>query len=252
MAALAGVSGLIGHVAPDYQNWDARDTENAKSFIREFDAYEAAYDNSDPAKRLPNFIIMGLPHDHTNGTKPGAFTPSAMVAENDLALGQIVERVSHSRYWPETAIFVIEDDAQDGPDHVDARRTVCLAISPFIKRHMVDSTLYSTSSMLRTIELLLGLKPLSQYDAAAIPFYAAFADKPDLTPFVSRPAEIDLNLKNDERAFGALESAKMDFSAIDRAPMGRLNEILWKSALGADSAMPPPVHRYRALVDVSR
>ena len=252
MQALFGVSGLVGHVAPDYKNWDARDTENAKTFIREFDDYEAAYDSADPAKRLPNFIIMGLPHDHTNGSKAGAFTPAAMVAENDLALGQIVERVSHSRYWPQTAIFVIEDDAQDGPDHVDARRTVCLAISPYIKRRTVDSTLYSTSSMLRTMELLLGLKPLSQYDAAASPFYAAFSDKPDLTPFAARPADIDLNAKNDTQSYGARDSAKMDFSDVDRAPMHRLNEILWKSVRGADSPMPPPVHRYRALVDVSK
>ena len=174
MDALAGVTGLVGHVAPDYKNWDARDLENARTFIREFDGYEAAYDSADPLKRLPNFVIMGLPHDHTNGTTVDAYTPSAMVAENDLALGKFVERVSHSRYWPETAIFVIEDDAQDGSDHVDARRTVCLAISPYIKRGTVDSTLYSTSSVLRTMELLLGLKPLSQYDAAAIPFYAPF------------------------------------------------------------------------------
>ncbi len=251
MEALTGVSGLVGHVAPDYKNWEVRDTENARTFIREFDAFEAAYDSPDPAKRLPNFSIMGLPHDHTNGTAPGAFTPAAMVAENDLALGRIVERVSHSRYWPETAIFVIEDDAQDGPDHVDARRTVCLAISPYIKRHTVDSTLYSTSSMVRTIELLLGLKPLSQYDAAATPFYAAFAGTPDLTPFTARPAETDIDLKNTPQSYGARDSARMDFSEADRAPMHRLNEIIWKSVRGADSPMPPPVHRYRALVDAT-
>lgn len=251
MEALAGVSGLVGHVAPGYKNWEARDLENAKSFIREFDAYEAAYDSKDPEKRLPNFIIMGLPHDHTNGAKPGSQTPAAMVAENDAALGQIVERVSHSRYWPETAIFVIEDDAQDGPDHVDARRTVCLAISPYVKRHSVDSTLYSTSSMLRTIELLLGLKPLSQYDAAATPFYAAFSNRPDLHPFTARPAEIDIEAKNGELAYGARESALMDFTSADRAPMRRLNEIVWKSVRGEASPMPAPVHRYKPLAEIS-
>ena len=249
MEALAGVSGLVGHVATDYKSWGARDTENAKVFIHEFDGYEAAYDSPDPAKRLPTFTIMTLPEDHTKGSTPGAFTPAAMVASNDLAIGRVVERVSHSRYWPETAIFIIEDDAQDGPDHVDARRTVCLAISPYIKRHTVDSTLYSTSSMIRTIELLLGFPPLSQYDAAAIPFYAAFADTPDLTPYTARPAETDIELKNTPASYGARDSARMDFSDEDRAPMHRLNEIIWKSVRGPDSPMPPPVHRYRALVD---
>jgi hypothetical protein len=174
-----------------------------------------------------------------------------MVAANDVALGQIVERLSHSRYWPQTAIFVIEDDAQDGPDHVDARRTVCLAISPYIHRGMVDGTLYTTSSMLRSIELLLGLPPMSQYDAAATPFYAAFGDKPDLTPYAALPARIDLSEKNTPAAYGAKESARMDFSDEDRAPMRRLNEIIWKSVRGAASPMPPPVHRYRALVSLA-
>jgi len=249
MEALAGVSGLIGHVATDYKSWGARDTENAKVFIREFDAFEAAYDNPDPAKRLPTFTIMTLPEDHTKASTPGAFTPQAMVASNDLAIGRVVERVSHSRYWPQTAIFIIEDDAQDGPDHVDARRTVCLAISPYVKRRTVDSTLYSTSSMIRTMELLLGFPPLSQYDAAAIPFYAAFSDTPDLTPYTARPAEIDVERKNTPSAYGARESARMDFSDTDRAPMHRVNEIIWKSVRGPDSPMPPPVHRFRALVD---
>ena len=125
---------------------------------------------------------MSLGEDHTTGTRPGTFTPQACVASNDLALGRIVEAVSHSKYWPETAIFVIEDDAQNGPDHVDAHRTVGLVISPYTRRKHLDSTQYSTVSMLRTIELILGLPPLSQYDAAARPMFASFTDKPDLTP----------------------------------------------------------------------
>jgi YVTN family beta-propeller protein len=251
MEALKGVHGLIGHVSAAYKNWDARDTENAKTFIKEFDAYEANYDSADPEKRLPNFIVMGLPQDHTKGTQPGAYTPVAMVADNDQGLGMIVERVSRSRYWKETAIFVIEDDAQDGPDHVDARRTVCLAISPYVKRGIVDSTLYTTSSLIRSMELLLGLPPLSQYDAAATPMYAAFGPEPDLTPFTRRPPLVDLDAKNLVTAYGAKESARMNFAEVDDAPMGRLNEIVWKSVKGAQSPMPPPVHRYRALVDAA-
>ncbi len=176
--------GLAGHVAPHYKRFPAaRDTENAAEFIREFDQYEKNYDNPDPNKRLPNFMVMALSENHTNGTRPGSFTPVAMVASNDLAVGMIVERISHSKYWPETAIFIIEDDAQDGPDHVDAHRTAGLVISPYVRREKVDSTLYSTSSMLRTMELLLGLPPMSQYDAAATPMYMTFGANPDLTPF---------------------------------------------------------------------
>jgi hypothetical protein len=247
MGAVPGVFGLVGHVSPDYQGGVVRDSENADVFLKEFDGYEANFDSPDPAKRLPNFTIMALPEDHTHGTQPGEFTPKAMVASNDQALGRIVERVSHSRYWAQTAIFIMEDDAQDGPDHVDARRTVCLAVSPYIHHGVVDSTLYTTSSMVRSIELLLGLPPLSQYDAAATPFYAAFGTEADLAPYTLRPAGVDLEEKNTAASYGARESARMDFSDVDRAPMRRLNEIIWKSVRGADSPMPPPVHRYRAV-----
>jgi YVTN family beta-propeller protein len=251
MSEVPGAFGLVGHVSPDYLASRARDTENAAVFLKEFDAYEANFDSPDGEKRLPNFIVMALPENHTKGTDPGAYTPRAMVASNDLALGRIVERVTHSRYWPQTAIFVMEDDAQDGPDHVDARRTACLAISPYVRRGIVDSTLYTTSSMVRTIELLLGLPPLSQYDAAATPYYAAFGETADLSGYAVRPAEWDLNEKNNPGAYGAKESAKMDFSDVDRAPVRRLNEIIWKSVRGADSPMPAPVHRYRALVSAT-
>ena len=249
MQALNGVSGLIGHVSTAYKNWGARDTENARSFIAEFDRYEAAFDSRNPEERLPNLVVMGLPEDHTKGTQAGAFTPQAAVASNDQGLGMIVERVTHSRYWPQTAIFVIEDDAQDGPDHVDARRTVCLAVSPYVRRGVVDSTLYTTSSVVRSIELLLGLPPLSQYDAAATPMYAAFSDRADVTPFDLRAAEVDVDAKNSPKAYGAAASARMNFAEIDDAPMHKLNEIIWKSVRGAGSPMPPPVHRYRALSD---
>jgi hypothetical protein len=168
----------------------------------------------------------------------------AMVASNDLAVGQVVERVTHSKYWPETAIFVIEDDAQDGPDHVDEHRTTGLAISPYIRRETVDSTLYTTSSMVRTIELLLGLPPMSQYDASAMPMYKSFGLKPDLTPFSAHPAEVDLNVKNTASSYGSRASRRMDFSDVDRAPAQKLNDILWKSVKGADSPTPPPVRRY--------
>src|SRR5271169_217335 len=139
---------------------------------------------------------MSLGEDHTNGTRPSSFTPEACVASNDLALGRLVEAVTKSKYWPETAIFVIEDDAQNGPDHVDAHRTVGLVISPYTKRGALDSTQYTTVSMIRTMELILGLPPLSQYDAAARPMFHSFTNEAILAPYVHEEARIDLNVVN--------------------------------------------------------
>ena len=245
MEASPGVGGLLGHVSPKFKLPGMRDTDNAAVFLNEFDEYERNFDSPDARKRLPNFMVMSLPEDHTAGTTPGRFTPVAMAANNDFAVGQIVDRVTHSRYWPETAIFIIEDDAQDGPDHVDARRTTGYVISPYIRRNTIDSTLYTTSSMLRTIELLLGLPPMSQYDAAANPMYASFGDRPDLAPFDHVKPEVDVMAKNTPRSYGARRSAKMDFSDVDEAPMAELNEILWRSIKGPDAAVPAPVHRVR-------
>ncbi len=186
---------------------------------------------------------MSMGEDHTSGTRPGAYTPQACVASNDLALGRLVEAVSNSKYWPETAIFVIEDDAQNGPDHVDAHRTVGLVISPYAKRKVLDSTQYTTVSMIRTMELILGLEPLSQYDAAANPMFACFTDTPDLTTYKAENARIDLKAKNGSLAYGAERSLKMDFSEYDKIDDFELNEILWRSIKGADAPLPPAVRR---------
>ena len=232
------------HVSPRFKMPGMRDTDNVKVFFEELDEYERNFKSADPLKRLPNFVVMSLPEDHTAGTRPGGYTPRAMVANADWAVGQLVERMTKSPYWPETAIFMIEDDAQNGPDHVDARRTVGLVISPYTKRGVVDSTLYTTSSMLRTIELLLGLPPMTQYDAAAMPMYNSFGTKQDLQGYQVRTPKIDVNEKNTVLAWGAKESMEMNLDEVDEAPMFALNEIIWKSVKGADSAMPLPVHRY--------
>jgi YVTN family beta-propeller protein len=244
------VPGLMGHMSPDYgiakgRSGRSRDTDNAEIFIREFREFEKN-DN------LPRFMVMSLGEDHTTGTRPGTFTPRACVASNDLALGRIVEAVSHSKHWPEFAIFVIEDDAQNGPDHVDAHRTVGLVISPFTKRKHLDSTQYSTVSMVRTIELILGLAPLSQYDASARPMFASFRDRPDLTPYNHEPAQYDLNEVNSPMAYGADRSLKMDFDEYDRIDDFELNEILWRAIKGKDAPVPPAARRaiaYRATND---
>ncbi len=153
----------------------------------------------------------------------------------------VVERISRSRFWKESAIFVIEDDAQNGPDHVDAHRTVALVISPYVKRRSVDSELYSTTSMVRTMELILGLPPLSQFDAAATPMYASFAAAPDSAPFVCRPSRVSLLERNPGNAYGQQRSEEMDFSRQDAIPDEELSEIVWRSVRGAESPMPPPV-----------
>jgi hypothetical protein len=163
-----------------------------------------------------------------------------MIADNDLALGRLVEAVSNSVYWKDTVIFVVEDDAQSGPDHVDSHRSVLLVASAFTKRGFVDHSFYTTSGVLRTMELVLGLEPMSQYDAAATPLYNAFVGTPNLTPFTRIVPRVPLEEKNLASAFGALESLAMNFDDEDRTPEVLLNEILWRSIKGPDSPMPPP------------
>jgi fructose-1,6-bisphosphatase len=162
------------------------------------------------------------------------------VAQNDYALGLIVDRVSKSRYWKEIAIFVVEDDAQDGPDHVDAHRSVALVISPYAKRQSVDHSLYSTASMLRTIELILGLPPMSQYDAAATPMYNAFTLSPDLMPYVVEEPRIDLNEKNKQGSYGQSLMEEFDLKQQDTAPDRIFSEIVWRAVKGT----PMPAPRY--------
>jgi YVTN family beta-propeller protein len=235
------VPGLVGHFCaewgvPKADKSPVRDTDRVETFLKEFRQYEKD-------GNLPKFIVMSLGEDHTTGTSAGTFTPQACVASNDLALGRMVEAISQSKYWPETAIFVIEDDAQNGPDHVDAHRTVGLVISPFARRNHLDSTQYGTVSMIRTMELILGLKPLSQYDAAANPMFGCFENKADVTPYVHEKARIDLNARNTKLAYGAERSGKMDFSEYDKIDDFELNEILWRAIKGKDAPIPPAVRR---------
>jgi sugar lactone lactonase YvrE len=234
--AKARVKALEGHIDPWYQGWDLdyTDVKRAERFIEELKEF-------DKTGKMPQFIVLRLPNDHTYGSKPGKLTPTAMVAENDLALGMLVEAVSKSKFWKETAIFVVEDDAQNGSDHVDAHRTVALVISPYTKHKHVDSTMYATSSMLRTMELILGLRPMSQYDAAATPMYNAFQAQPDLAPYAHVVPEVDMQAKNLKTAWGAALSEKMDFSREDAADDLLLNEVIWRSVRGAEAPMPPPV-----------
>ncbi|MEK6650498.1 MAG: alkaline phosphatase family protein [Bacteroidota bacterium] len=224
---------LEKNFSPTYRGWDMEysDLDRAAAWEKEFAEFER---NGE----LPNLSILHLPNDHTSGTRRGALTPRALVAQNDRALGLIVERITKSRFWKETAIFVVEDDAQDGPDHVDAHRSVAFVISPYAKRGFVDRTLYSTTSMLRTMELILGLPPMSQYDAAATPMANAFMKTPTPAGFSALRATWDLEERNPAKSFGEDLMDTFDLSEPDAAPDRAFNEVIWASIKG--TTMPAP------------
>ncbi|GGB04730.1 bifunctional YncE family protein/alkaline phosphatase family protein [Puia dinghuensis] len=208
--------------------------------IRREAIFEADFDSLLRVGALPHFCTIYLPNDHTSGLHKGAYSPIAQVADNDLAFGRLVEHISHSAIWDSAAIFVLEDDAQDGPDHVDAHRSPAYVISPFIKRHSVNHTLYSTTSVLRTMELILGLPPMSQFDAAATPMYSCFMSNPDTTAFIALPALVDINMRNTGNTPSAAVSRHFDLSDPDRVPDALLNAVLWKAIKGEESPVPQP------------
>lgn len=238
----AGIPGLVGHVAPRYRGYDTHysDLDRYAAWLEEFDRY-------DRDGGLPQLSIIRLPNDHTEGTCEGRPTPRAHVAENDLALGRMVERISHSRYWEKSLVLVIEDDAANGQDHVDEHRTVALAAGPWVKRGVTDSNLYTGCSLLRCIEDVFGLPPMSQFDARANGLEGIFAAKPDLKPYRCREANIDLTETNLAGAYGQEESERMDFTAADLVPYDVLNRVLWHSVRGAAAPAPPVVRSGFAL-----
>ena len=231
----AKVRSLKGHFDPSFHGFDLNypDAKRADRFISELKRFETE-------GNMPQLQILRLPNDHTHGSTEGFRTPRSYVAGNDAALGRVIDAITHSKFWPQTAIFVVEDDAQNGSDHVDAHRTVAFVISPYTKRHFVDSTLYSTSGMLRTMELILGLQPMSQFDAAATPMFNSFQSKPDLSGYAAVPAMINLDEKNASTAWGA-EIKGLDFAEEDAVDDLLLNEMIWRSVRGAHSPMPAPV-----------
>lgn len=228
---------LKGHSCQQFPGYNTkiRDVYRAEQWKADFDSLLAI-------DQVPQFNTVRFGNDHTAGLRPGYPTPAAMVADNDMAVGMLVDHISHSSIWKETAIFILEDDAQNGPDHVDAHRSIALIASPYTKRQHKESSMYSTSSMLRTMELILGLPPMSQYDAAATPMYACFSSTPDLRPFSLQANQIDLDHMNpEEETELALLSMRMNLDQEDQAPDLLLNEIVWKAVKGEDSPMPAPV-----------
>lgn len=226
---------LQGHMCEKYPgyNLDIKDIDRIQAFKADFDSLLAI-------GKVPQFNSIRIGNDHTYGQRLGKKTPVSMVADNDWALGQLVEFISHSPIWKESAIFVLEDDAQNGPDHVDAHRSPAFVISPYIKMGSVNSNMYSTSGMLRTMELILGLSPMSQHDAAAMPMFDCFTSEPDFKPFVAKAPRVsldDINMADNE---STKRSAAWDFSREDAAPDIDLNEVVWKSVKGEYSVMPAP------------
>jgi DNA-binding beta-propeller fold protein YncE len=232
----ASVPALENHFDPWYRGFDLDYTDQKRA-----DRFEQELARFEREGIMPRLIILRLPNDHTTGTRPGKPTPTAQVADNDLALGRVVEAVTKSKFWKSTAIFVVEDDAQNGSDHVDAHRTVALVLSPYTKRALVDSSLYSTSSMLRTMELILGLKPMSQFDAAARPMFHSFQAQADLRPYRHVLPAVDLEERNKATAWGAKLSEQFDLTKEDAADDLLFNEVIWRSVRGPHSRMPPPV-----------
>jgi len=240
ISARSRVVGLRDILPTTYPGYELRITDQLRAdvFLRELAQFEQNRD-------LPNLIFIGLPVNHTQGTSPGFPTPRAMVADNDLALGRIVDAISHSRFWPETAIFVTEDDAQNGLDHIDGHRTVGLLISPYSVRGEVDHALYNQINMVRTMEQILGLPPMNQFDLAADPMFSAFTDEPDFAPYDALPNQIPLDEMNPglagltglQREL-ARASMEMDFSEPDAAPEELLNRVIWHSVKGYDTPYP--------------
>lgn len=228
---------IVGHFCAGFPDFDLsiQDVYREKVWEHDFDSLIAA-------NTLPTFSTLRFPDDHTSGMRKGAYTPYAAAADNDLAVGRFIEHISQSPIWKECAIFIVEDDAQNGPDHVDAHRSTAYVISPYVKRNFVDHTMYSTSGLLRTMELILGLPPMSQYDAAAMPMFRTFTATPDFTPYTSKPANINIDERNTAWNKLAKESAKFNLAVEDAAPDIPFNEVIWKSIKGENSVMPTPRH----------
>lgn len=227
---------LKNHFNPEYPTGDLRDPDTMRYRIWQKDFDSLMHQNA-----LPHLMTFRMLSDHTEGTAAGRPTPFAHVADNDLAVGMLVEHISKSSIWENTVIFIVEDDAQNGPDHVDAHRTTAYLAGGYVKRHYVDHTMYSSSSMLRTIELILGLAPMSQYDAAATPMWRCFSKTSDNTMFKSLPSNINLNEVNPGGTKLASLAKGLNFSEVDRVPDELMNNMLWKSIKGENAVVPAPV-----------
>jgi len=232
-ATKAPIARLNQFLIPDYPAYGLKvpDVVRARIFLRHLHEWETR-------GTMPNLVMIQLPSDHTEGTTPGFSTPKACLADNDLAVGQIVDGISHSKFWKSALIFIVEDDAQDGLDHVDGHRTVALAVSPYVRRRSIDSTFYSQVSMVKTIELILGLAPMSLFDLIANDMRQSFQSTPNTTPYDAiEPAQSiyevnpELNALEGQNKLDAIASSRMNWREPDDVPTEQLNQILWRNAM---------------------
>jgi DNA-binding beta-propeller fold protein YncE len=245
ISATGSIEQLTPYVCPTYPAFTLNipDQYRASEFIKELKGYEQN-------NNFPNFIIMELPNDHTSGTTPGLPAPAAAVADNDLALGRIIEAISHSKFWKETCIFVTEDDPQAGLDHVDGHRTVGFVISPYTKRGKVTSTYYSQINMVRTMENILGIPPMNQLDLTADPMLDCFTNKPDFTPYTAVKNHIPLNQLNlaldkldGKELYWAKKSLEQDLDEEDLVDDDIFNRIIWHAVKGYNTPYPKVANR---------
>ena len=228
---------LKNHFCKPYPEWGltVRDTIRFSRWKHDFDSLLAI-------DALPQLNTIRMGNNHTEGLRLGRPTPFAHVADNDLAVGLLLDYLSHSRVWKNSLVLIVEDDAQNGPDHVDAHRSPAFLAGGYVKKGYVDHTAYTTTSFLRTIELILGVPPMSQYDAAAIPVWRSINNTPDHPAFNVRTANIDLNLKNIATSEWQKKSELFDFTKEDMVGDADFNEVIWKAVKGFDSPCPPVVH----------
>ena len=240
----ANIPVLKNHLCRYYTGWDQKvmDTTRFRQWKQDFDSLLAIH-------RVPQMNTLRFMNDHTEGVKIGRPTPFAEVADNDLAVGLFVEYLSKSPIWKESAVFIVEDDSQNGPDHVDAHRSTTYVAGGFVKQSFVDHTPYSTSSVLRTIELILGLPPMTQYDAAAEPLWRCFDATGIHPPFVSIPAQTDLFEKSMAYNKWQKKSESFNFSKEDLVNEQELNEVLWVACRGTARPCPAPVHAAFVMVN---
>ncbi len=232
----AQLKSLEGHFDKDYPGYDLKIPD-----LFRFEKWKQDFDSLLAINSVPQFSTIRLGNNHTAGARVGMPTPRAMVAENDQAVGRLIEHLSKSKIWNESAVFILEDDAQNGPDHVDAHRSTAFLAGPYVKRNVVISRMYSTASMLRTMELILGLPPMSQYDAAATPMWECFTSVPDGQVFKSLPPSYSLDEMNVKVSSISKKSDEFNFAVMDAAPDLEFSEVIWKAVKGLDSEMPAPV-----------
>jgi DNA-binding beta-propeller fold protein YncE len=233
------ITGVRDPVLAKVTNWkyrgfdlDYTDIDRAQTFLADLGEFEKS-------GTMPRLLFVRMGNDHTSGTAAGKIAPLSAAADNDYALGMLVEGVSKSRFWNSTAIFVLEDDAQNGPDHVDSHRSPAFVISPWVRHRVVDSSMYNTTSMLRTMEFLLGMRPMTHFDAGARVMSAAFSDRPDTAAYTAEKPRIPLDARNPAGTAGAARAANLQLEEADENDDDEMNDILWRAI--RKNAPPPPV-----------